>query len=71
MTASIDFIVASAKNVIAVPTSCLIDDGNGNYFVNVVQGDSSGASSAATGDGMTEEPAGDMQDGMPDASGSW
>lgn len=69
MTASIDFIVASAKNVIAVPTSCLIDDGNGNYFVNVVQGDSSGASSAATGDGMTEEPAGDMQDGMTDASG--
>ncbi len=36
MTASIDFIVASAENVIAVPTSCLINDGNGNYFLNVV-----------------------------------
>lgn len=69
MTASIDFIVASAKNVIAVPTSCLIDDGNGNYFVNVVQGDSSGASSETTGDGMTDGSAGDMQDGMTDASG--
>ena len=69
MTASIDFIVASAKNVIAVPTSCLIDDGNGNYFVNVVQGDSSGASFGTTGDGMTDGSAGDMQDGMTDASG--
>ena len=68
MTASIDFIVASAKNVIAVPTSCLIDDGNGNYFVNVVQGDSSGAS-GTTGDGMTDGSAEDMQDGMTDASG--
>lgn len=69
MTASIDFIVASAKNVIAVPTSCLIDDGNGNYFVNVVQGDASGASFGTTGDGMTDGSAGDMQDGMTDASG--
>lgn len=69
MTASIDFIVASAKNVIAVPTSCLIDDGNGNYFVNVVQGDSSEASSGTSGDGMTDGSAEDMQDGMTDASG--
>lgn len=69
MTANIDFIVASAKNVIAVPTSCLIDDGNGNYFVNVVQGDASGASFGTTGDGMTDGSAGDMQDGMTDASG--
>lgn len=69
MTASIDFIVASAKNVIAVPTSCLIDDGNGNYFVNVVQGDSSEASFGTTGDGMTDGSAEDMQDGMTDASG--
>lgn len=36
MTATIDFIVASAEDVIAVPTSCLIDDGNGNYFLNVI-----------------------------------
>ena len=42
MTASIDFIVASAENVIAVPTSCLIDDGNGNYFLNVVDAQSEG-----------------------------
>lgn len=69
MTANIDFIVASAKNVIAVPTSCLIDDGNGNYFVNVVQGDASGASFGTTGDGLTDGSAGDMQDGMTDASG--
>lgn len=69
MTANIDFIVASAKNVIAVPTSCLIDDGNGNYFVNVVQGDASGASFGTTGDGMTDGSAEDMQDGMTDASG--
>lgn len=48
MTATIDFIVASAQNVIAVPTSCLIDDGNGNYFVNVV-------SSENSEDGMTAE----------------
>ena len=65
MTATIDFIVASAKNVIAVPTSCLIDDGNGNYFVNVV-----GTGSAASGgsddlsDAMTDDQAeGDNADG--------
>lgn len=58
MTATIDFIVASAKNVIAVPTSCLIDDGNGNYFVNVV-GNGVAASDRAEGaaDAMTDDQA--------------
>ena len=50
MTATIDFIVASAQNVIAVPSSCLIDDGAGNYFVNVI---SSAADAAGTGDEST------------------
>jgi multidrug efflux pump subunit AcrA (membrane-fusion protein) len=36
MTATIDFIVEEAKNAIAVPSGCLISDGAGNYFVNVV-----------------------------------
>ena len=50
MTATIDFIVASAQNVIAVPSSCLIDDGAGNYFVNVI---SSAADAGSTGDEST------------------
>ncbi len=37
MTATIDFIVEEAKNAIAVPSGCLISDGAGNYFVNVVR----------------------------------
>lgn len=65
MTATIDFIVASAKNVIAVPTSCLIDDGNGNYFVNVV-GNGSAASDGSDdlSDAMAnDQAAGDNADG--------
>ncbi len=46
MTATIDFIVASAQNVIAVPSTCLVDDGYGNYFVNVI---SSGTEENAAG----------------------
>ncbi len=64
MTATIDFIVASAKNVIAVPTSCLIDDGNGNYFVNVV---GSGAAASGEADSMTDSMTGDESVGSDGA----
>lgn len=78
MTATIDFIVASAQNVIAVPSSCLIDDGAGNYFVNVI---SSAADEAGTGDestggsiwedstGSSETSAVAQTDGNADAAG--
>ena len=36
MTATIDFVVASAENAIAIPSGCLISDGAGNYFVNLL-----------------------------------
>lgn len=39
MTATVDFIVEQAQNAVAVPSSCLVSDGAGNYFVNVVTGD--------------------------------
>lgn len=60
MTATIDFIVASAENVIAVPSTCLIDDGNGNYFVNVVSSgtDAEGAGSESTGGSIWEDSTG-------------
>ncbi len=60
MTATIDFIVASAENVIAVPSTCLIDDGNGNYFVNVVSSgtDAEGAGSESAGGSIWEDSTG-------------
>ena len=80
MTATIDFIVASAKNVIAVPTSCLIDDGNGNYFVNVVgsgaaaPGETGDAADSMTGDGTgaaaTDAGSGDAAQGSGAFGGS-
>lgn len=80
MTATIDFIVASAKNVIAVPTSCLIDDGNGNYFVNVVEGGAAApgepgdAADSMTGDGTgaaaTDAGSGDAAQGSGAFGGS-
>ncbi len=39
MNANLEFILGSAKDCIAVPTSCIIDDGMGGSFVRVVQYD--------------------------------
>ncbi len=43
MTATIDFVVASAENAIAIPSGCLISDGAGNYFVNLLSPAEDGA----------------------------
>ncbi len=43
MTATIDFVVASAENAVAIPSGCLISDGAGNYFVNVLSSDEAAA----------------------------
>lgn len=51
MTASIDFIIASASNVVAVPNTALTDDGSGSYYLSVVTGSGSSGSSDA---GSTE-----------------
>ncbi len=63
MTATIDFIVASAQNVIAVPSSCLIDDGAGNYFVNVISSaaDAAGAGDESTGGSVWEDSTGSQE----------
>lgn len=64
MTATIDFIVASAQNVIAVPSTCLIDDGNGNYFVNVISSaaDAESAGDESTGGSIWEDSTGSSEE---------
>lgn len=51
MTATIDFVVASAENAVAIPTGCLISDGAGNYFVNLL----SPAEETAEGEDGTQQ----------------
>ena len=74
MTATIDFIVASAQNVIAVPSSCLIDDGAGNYFVNVISSaaDADSAGDESTGGSVWEDSTGSSEasDGAQTADGA-
>lgn len=74
MTAIIDFIVASAQNVIAVPSSCLIDDGAGNYFVNVISSaaDADSAGDESTGGSVWEDSTGSSEasDGAQTADGA-
>lgn len=49
MTARIDFILASEKNVLAVPTSCITTDPDGSSYVTVLRGASPEAAEAMTG----------------------
>lgn len=49
MTARIDFVLASEKNVLAVPTSCITTDPDGSSYVTVLRGASSESAEAMTG----------------------
>ena len=49
MTARIDFVLASEKNVMAVPTSCITTDPDGSSYVTVLRGASSESAEAMTG----------------------
>lgn len=64
MNAKLEFITAEAKNVLAVPTTCLMDDGMGGYYVLPYHDTSA--------DGSAEDGAGtDYGTGSGSAEGSF
>lgn len=71
MTARLQFILKSNKDTLAVPTSCIQDDGMGGQFVTVVQGDGSDLTNTldvmvetgAADDSMTAITSGNLNEG--------
>lgn len=55
MNAKLEFITAEAKNVLAVPTTCLMDDGMGGYYVLPYHDTSADGSGEATEGGSTAD----------------
>ena len=63
MTASIEFIVKEARDCIAVPSSCLIDDGMGGYFVQGADGIEKQVQTGISDDYYTQIVSGNIEEG--------